>query len=167
MKKSLTAAFVLSLILMLSFSVQAFCDTGIQKNDEYVLSVNGKTIDTSDIPKGVYYEGETLMVPLRKTAENLGYEVSWLPDEKEIKVEDGIQYAVMHNGSADVNWTGKLKIINLTHESTLLENAVITDGCTYVPAAFFEDFFNTVDVKENTVSISPVVYQIDDPKYVG
>lgn len=48
-----------------------------------------------------YYEGGTLMVPLRTVAEALGYAVGWDAATGTITVDDEyIQYAAPHGGSA-------------------------------------------------------------------
>lgn len=94
------------------------------------------------------------MVPLRQTAEALGYTVSWMPEEKAVRVEDVIQWALVKSGSQTVPFTGKLKIINLTQEVDLPAPVQTRKGVTYVPASFFEPFFNEVVVKDGSVSIS-------------
>ena len=43
----------------------------------YTLTVNGADIDLSDLPRAIYESDGHIMIPLRKTAEALGYRVEW------------------------------------------------------------------------------------------
>lgn len=120
----------------------------------YTLKVNGKIVEPDDHALSPYEVQGAVMVPLRQTAEALGYAVSWMPEEKAVRVEDGIQWALVKSGSQAVQFTGKLKIINLTQEVDLPAPIQTRKGVTYVPASLFEPFFNEVVVKEGSVSIS-------------
>jgi hypothetical protein len=154
----LLAAFCLSLsILPVNTVSGSFSDTPQQ----YALIVNHKNIDLGDLPKNIYKDNNCMMIPLSKTAEALGYTVTWLPDERGIRIEDSIQSAIVHEGSSDVSWIGKLRVIDLTRESNLESDVVILNGYTYISAQFFESFFNEVTVDDGIVSISPVVYSIE------
>jgi len=77
-----------------------------------------------------------------------------MPAEKAVRVEDGIQWVLVKSGSQAVQFTGKLKIINLTQEVDLPAPVQTHKGVTYVPASLFEPFFNEVVVKDGNVSIS-------------
>ena len=130
----------------------------------YSLIVNGKTLDLSDLPRPVYESASgSVMIPLRKTAEALGLSVQWLGDEQCAFVEDSVQSARVFDGSASVRWTGKLKIIDLTRDTTMTAPALLFKGYTYVPAQLFEEFFNTVSVSNGVVTVEPNVYTIDQP----
>ncbi|PZT55613.1 copper amine oxidase N-terminal domain-containing protein [Paenibacillus silvae] len=120
----------------------------------YTLTVNGKAIQTSKPGLMPFEQKGTVMVPLRATAESLGYKVSWIAADKAIRVEDSIQSVVVKDGSTQAKFTGKLKVINLTHDVELAVPVQSKKGVTYVPASFFEPFFNEVVVKEGNVSIS-------------
>lgn len=120
----------------------------------YTLTVNGKEIQTSKTGLMPFEHKGTVLVPLRATAESLGYEVSWIAADKAIRVEDRIQSVTVKNGSTLAKFTGKLKVINLTQDVELPEPVQSKKGVTYVPASFFEPFFNEVVVKEGNVSIS-------------
>ena len=85
----------------------------------YTLTVNGKAIQTSKPELMPFEHKGTVLVPLRATAESLGYEVSWIAADKAIRVEDRIQSVVVKNGSALAKFTGKLKVVNLTQDIEL------------------------------------------------
>ncbi|WP_145333042.1 copper amine oxidase N-terminal domain-containing protein [Paenibacillus xylanexedens] len=120
----------------------------------YTLTVNGKEIQTSKTELMPFEHKGTVLVPLRATAESLGYEVSWIAADKAIRVEDRIQSVIVKDGSTLAKFTGKLKVINLTQDVELPVPVLSKKGVTYVPASFFEPFFNEVVVKEGSVSIS-------------
>jgi len=129
--------------------------------EAYTLKVNDAVLDTSDLPRPPYSEGDTVMVPLRKTAEALGYEVEWVSQTREIRVGDSIQTAVLRGGSQTVNFIGKLRVIDLSREVSLDEKAIITQGRTYVSLDFFTCFFNDVSAESGVVSISPQMAYLD------
>jgi hypothetical protein len=124
------------------------------------LTVGGKAVDTSGL-RQVYVHNGTVMVPFRKTAQALGYTVSWNGRLHCAQAEDSIQSVRVSDGSAAANWTGKLTVINLTRQTGLAEKAVIVQGVTYVPAALFEGFFNDVTTTGSTVDISPQMAYLD------
>lgn len=64
----------------------------------YTLTVNGKEIQTSKTELMPFEQKGTVFVPLRATAESLGYKVSWLVAEKAIRVEDSIQSVIVKDG---------------------------------------------------------------------
>lgn len=120
----------------------------------YTLTVNGKAIQTSKPELMPFEHKGTVLVPLRATAESLGYKVSWIAADKAIRVEDSIQSVIVKESSTLAKFTGKLKVINLTQDVELAVPVQSRKGITYVPASFFEPFFNEVVVKEGNVSIS-------------
>jgi len=142
-------ALVLCLALLLLTGQAAAAGAGRS------LTVNGKTLDLSDLPRQVWEEDGCVMIPLRRTAEALGCTVSWLPEERCARVEDSIQSVAVRAGSAEAGWVGKLTVINLTRTETMDAKAVILEGTTYVPAKLFEGFFDQVTVGEACVSVMP------------
>ena len=128
----------------------------------YSLKVNGQTPDLSDLPRPIYEEDGSVMIPLRKTAEALGLTVAWRADLHAAQVEDSVQSALVQDGSAAADFTGKLTVINLTREETMPAAARIFQGYTYVPASYFEWFFNDVTVSGTAVSVDPIVYYLDN-----
>lgn len=126
------------------------------------VGLDRRELDLSALPSAPYYEGETLMVPLRAVAEALGYAVGWDAETGTITVDDEyIQYAALHNGSASAEFGCYLKVIDL---SRTVENAaatVILDGRSYVPAAFFTEFFNDVTLTAEGLFIAPQMAELE------
>lgn len=100
-------------------------------------------------------------MPLRKAAEALGYTVTWVGKTQEIQVEDSIQRAVLTNGAQSAAFHGKLQVVDLSRQVALPVAAVIFDGRTYVPLAFFSEFFDDVSLESGVVSISPQMCHLD------
>ena len=102
------------------------------------------------------------MIPLRKTAEALGYRVEWDAETGNITVDDDyIQGAHLHSGTAKAVFTGHLKVIDMSREVENAVETVIYEGYTYVPADFFEEFFNDVVVDGMSVSVAPETVELD------
>ena len=117
--------------------------------EETPLELNG-------LPRAPYYEGESLMVPLRRIGEALGYQVSWDAATGAITVDDEyIQVATLHNGSAEAVFQGRLQVIDLSRTVENEQKTVIVDGCAYVPLCFFREFLNDTEVNGAVVRIAP------------
>lgn len=69
MKKLLSA--VLAAIALISAAVPAFAAEADAQ--PYTIVVNEQVLDLSDLPCAPYRKGDTVMVPLRKIGEALGY----------------------------------------------------------------------------------------------
>lgn len=153
MKKIL--ALILSLTVAHSLCVPAFA-AETAPNETYTITVNDQILDISALPLAPYKEGGTVMVPLRKIGETLGYKVDWSPETKAITVEDTyIQKATLFDGTAAVIFEGKLQIINMSRK---IENALPTvthNGYTYVPLEFFQEFFNDTAIDGTAITIAP------------
>ena len=103
MKKVFSIIFAVFL-----FSYTAFASVNFE------LSANGSDIDTSSVPVKPYIQNESVMIPLRTVGKKLGYEVGWNKKTGEITVEDSVQKAVLKNNSKDVEFKGKVEIIDLS-----------------------------------------------------
>jgi hypothetical protein len=121
---------------------------------EYSLTVNGQAVQVKAAGQMPFEQKGTVMVPLRATAEALGYKVSWSASDKAVKVDESIQSATVKEGSTEAKYTGKLKIINLSRDVELPAAVQSIKGVLYVPLIFFEPFFNEIIVNEGNVSIS-------------
>ena len=76
MKKTLSALIALALSLA---SLPALAEAeaeAVEETKSFSLLVNGNELTLDDLPAEPYIEGETVMVPLRKIAEALGYNVT-------------------------------------------------------------------------------------------
>lgn len=153
-------------IVTLSIPAQAYTDKVVavslpdaSDGSSFTLVVGDKTLDITEKP---YYEGNTLMVPLRKIGEALGYKVGWDEKSGAITIEDSsIQKATLYDGTKDVVFDGKLSAIDMSRK---VENTVCTtvnDGCTFVPLDFFKEFLNDTSVKGMTVTVAPSTASID------
>lgn len=133
---------IFSLGIMLSVNF-AFASENIS------IIVNDRAINEFAIA-----ENNTIYVPIRPVAENLGYKVIYYPEYQNISIEDSIQRAIVHANSADVIFQGKLKVINLSRREQLnLPVKILADGRAYVPAEFFTAFFNDISQKGNKLLI--------------
>lgn len=156
MKKVL--AGILTALVVFSLLPSAFAADALRKEAgaAYTVAVNDQILDLRDLPSSPYAEGGTVMVPLRRIGEALGYKVDWDPETAAITVDDGyIQSATLFNKTAAVSFAGHLQVIDMSRE---IENAVettILDGCTYVPAEFFKEFLNDVAIEGTVIAISP------------
>lgn len=115
------------------------------------LFANGKEVTLS---KPMYFEENTLMVPLRAVSEALGYTVGWDAETGAITVEDEyIQKATLHNGSNEVTFKGKVIIVTMDRKVENAKATVIHDGTTFVPIGFFTEFMNDVNVNAQTANV--------------
>ena len=77
MKKTLSALIALALSLAsLPALAAAEAAEAVEETKSFSLLVNGNELTLDDLPAEPYIEGETVMVPLRKIAEALGYNVT-------------------------------------------------------------------------------------------
>lgn len=151
MKKILTVMLALAAVFCLcvpSFASEA--DTA------YTVSVSGHTLDLSGLPAALYAQGDTIMVPLRKIGEALGYKIGWDAETGAITVDDEyIQKATLYDGTSAVIFEGRLSVINMSREVENSVETVIHDGCTYVPLEFFQEFFNDTAIEGTVITIAP------------
>lgn len=155
------SSIILSAIMFVSVSISIFAaEAEIQP---YTILVSEQALDLSDLPCAPYREGETIMVPLRKIGEALGYKVSWDAQTGAVTLDDEyIQRATLHHGISAVVFEGHLQIINMSRE---IENSVPTavhDGYTYVPLEFFQEFLNDTAVEGSKITIAPSKCEINN-----
>lgn len=128
----------------------------------YTLTVSGKELDLSGLPRAPYEEEGVLMVPLRLIGEALGYTVDWDPESGAITVDDDyIQKATLFDGTAAVSFEGHLQVIDMTHPWENDAPTACYEGCTYVPLTFFETFFNDVSLQGGSISVSPSMAELN------
>ncbi len=153
---------VVIILLAAFFVFTAAYSADSQEKYEYSLAVNGQDTGLSDLPVPIYEKDGSVMVPLRKIGEALGYKADWDEKTGDIIIDDGyIQKAVLHDGSQNVEFIGRLKVINMSRE---IQNAVPTEiheGYTYVPLEFFREFFNDTSFDGANINIEPSKCYID------
>lgn len=162
MKKFL--AGILAAISLISMKIPAYAAevNTPEAAPAYTILVGEQPLDLRDLPYAPYKEGSTVMVPLRKIAEALGYQVSWDSDTGAITVEDTyVQKATLFDGTEKVVFEGKLQIINMSREVENAVKTVIHDGCAYVPLEFFQEFFNDTTVEGTTVTVAPSMCELN------
>ena len=162
-EKSKYLRIILTVLIALTLCTSAVAaETPQESIAAYTIIVNDQTLDLSDLPLAPYKEGDTVMVPLRKIGEALGYKVDWDSETGAISIDDEyIQKATLFNGTATVIFEGRLQVINLSRETENSVKTVIHSGYTYVPMEFFEEFFNDVAAEDMTIKIAPSKSEID------
>ena len=127
-----------------------------------VVGLDRTELDLSGLPCEPYYEGTTLMVPLRLIAEALGYTVSWNAVSGAITVDDDyIQDVTLYDGSAAAAFSSHLKVIDMSRELELEQRVRVIKGYTFVPLAFFSEFFNDVSCANGVIAVAPSVCELD------
>lgn len=148
--KKLFKPVIIAAAAAMSLSATAFA----ANNSAYSLNIDGKATDTDVL----------VLVPLRETAENLGFKVLWNNDGT-ILVDDGVMHSYITVGKNDYMVSTSYADMEGTSTPFSLSSApVITDGKTYVPVEFFrplmgnsEDIIKTdgsvISINKNVVSI--------------
>lgn len=133
--------------------------TGCAPKDAGLAVLTGldkKELAQGELPCRSYYEGETLMLPLCAVAGALGYETEWDAAAKTAVIDDGyIQAATVTAGSKTVVFAGHLKTVKMDREAELTAFPAMQKGVLYVPADFFAEFLNDVNIGEGVVTIAP------------
>lgn len=162
MKKFLAGMFAAITLISSSVPVFAAESDRAESAPAYTIIVGEQTLDLSDLPQVPYQEGGTIMVPLRKISQALGYQVGWDPETGAVTVEDSyIQRATLFHGTEQVVFEGKLQIIDMSREIENSVKTVIHDGCTYVPLEFFNEFLNDTLVEGTTITVAPSMCEIN------
>lgn len=162
MKRILTG--FLAAVALISLSAAAFAEDidMTEAAPNYTISVGEQALDLSDLPQLPYEEGNTIMVPLRKIAEALGYQVGWESETGAITIEDSyVQKATLYSGTEKAVFEGKLQIIDMSREIDNSEKTVIHSGYTYVPLEFFKEFFNDITIDGTGITVSPSVCELN------
>ena len=117
--KKLLKPMVIAAAATMAFSATAFAGT----SSPYSLNINGKAAN-----------GEVLvLVPLRETAEQLGFKVSY--NKGTILVDDGIMHTIGENTYQVV--TSNPDLVGMSAPFSLSSAPVMTNGKTYVPIELF------------------------------
>lgn len=162
MKRLASAVLLFIVVLSLIFPLSAKVGN-LTENSAFtiVVGLEKEELSTSDLPCLPYYDGNSLMVPLRKIGEALGYKVDWNAQTGAITIEDQyIQKAILYNGTENVIFEGKLNVINMSREIENEAKTAVHNGVAYVPLIFFEEFLNDTSVNETVISISPKIAEL-------
>lgn len=157
-------AGILAAITLFSLHVSAFAaetDTA-EAASPYTIIAGEQTLDLSDLPQAPYKDGNTVMVPLRKIAEALGYQVDWDPETGAITVEDTyVQKATLFDGTEKVVFEGKLQIIDMSREIENAAKTAVYNGYTYVPFEFFKEFLNDATIEGTMITVAPSMCEVN------
>jgi hypothetical protein len=121
---------------------------------DYSLYVEGKKLDTTGLPAAALKKNKTVLIPLRKISDALGYTLTWIPEKTTARMDMSIASMDFKNGVNDYKRKGKLKAINLDQTFKYDAAPEIINGVTYVPADVFGAFFNDVSIADKTVKIT-------------
>ena len=148
--KKLFKPVIIAAAAAMALSATAFA----ADNFAYSLKIDGKATDTDVM----------VLVPLRETAEKLGFKVLWNNDGT-ILVDDGIMHSYITIGKNDYMVSTSVDDLVGTSAPFSLSGApVISGGKTYVPVEFFrplmgnsDDIIKTdgsvISISKNVVSI--------------
>ncbi|WP_293988953.1 copper amine oxidase N-terminal domain-containing protein [uncultured Megasphaera sp.] len=126
---------------------------GLTAIQQCQLTVAGKVMDPAD--GAVLQKNDVVMIPLRKVAEQLGYTVTWDPDDQSVRVEMNIAYIIVKPGEDWYERIGTIKKVNLNHIFQYGAGPINVNGTMYVPAQLFEAFYNNVTITPQAVTITP------------
>ena len=161
MKRILPMFLCVCCVFMLLLPVFAAGNAAESSAFTIQVGLDKKALSLDGLPRQPYREGDALMVPLRRIAEALGYQVDWDGKTGAITVDDNyIQRATLHNGTAQVVFDSHLKVIDMSRTIDNAAPTVIHDGVTYVPLDFFMEFFNDVSETDGLICIAPSMSEL-------
>ena len=148
--KKLFKPVIIAVAAAMALSATAFA----ADNFAYSLNIDGKATDTDVL----------VLVPLRETAENLGFKVLWNNDGT-ILFDDGVMHSYITIGKNDyIVSTSVDDMVGTSAPFSLSSAPIISGGKTYVPVEFFrplmgnsDDIIKTdgsvISINKNVVSI--------------
>lgn len=148
--KKLFKPVIIAAAAAMALSATAFA----ADNSTYSLKIDGKATDTDVL----------VLVPLRETAEKLGFKVLWNNDGT-ILVDDGVMHSYITIGKNDyIVSTSVDDMVGTSAPFSLSSAPVISGGKTFVPVEFFrplmgnsDDIIKTdgsvISINKNVVSI--------------
>lgn len=148
--KKLFKSVIIAAAAAMALSATAFASD----NFAYSLNIDGKATDTDVL----------VLVPLRETAENLGFKVLWNNDGT-ILVDDGVMHSYITIGKNDYMVSTSVDdMVGTSAPFSLSSAPIISGGKTYVPVEFFrplmgnsDDIIKTdgsvISISKNVVSI--------------
>lgn len=144
--KKLLKPMVFAAAATMAFSATAFAGT----SSPYSLNINGKAAN----------EEVLVLVPLRETAEQLGFKVSY--NKGTILVDDGIMHTNLTIGENSYQVvTSNPDLVGMSGPFSLSSAPVMTNGKTYVPIELFVPLTGNdssiIKTDGSTISISKTV----------
>ena len=83
-----------------------------------VIYVENRKLDTAGLPAPAFKKGRTVLLPLRKVADALGYTLTWLPEKRTARMDMSIASMDFQDGVSTYRRRGKLQIIDLDQTFT-------------------------------------------------
>ena len=113
------------------------------------------TIGTEKIDADTFTSGKCIMLPLRATAEKLGFKVVWNEENQSIDLDDGEVNTKVYIGK-DSYYMASSTAIGMSAPTALGAAPVLKGDKTYVPAGMFEILCGkgSVAVKDSSVVIN-------------
>ena len=155
--KKLFKPVIIAAAAAMALSATAFA----ADNFAYSLNIDGKATDTDVL----------VLVPLRETAENLGFKVLWNNDGT-ILVDDGVMHSYITIGKNDyIVSTSVDDMVGTSAPFSLSSAPIISGGKTYVPVEFFRPLMGNSDdiikTDGSVISISKNVVSIPEKENEG
>ena len=124
----------------------------------YTVQVNGQDLDLDGT--NIYTKGTTILVPLRKSAEALGFTLTWNPTTKSTDLDNGTIKTSITVGSNSYAYTSS-KAIGMSAPTTLGSAPMIIGGNTYIPVTLYNILYNdpgSIQITDTSLNIkSPSV----------
>lgn len=119
----------------------------------YTLQVNGQDIDLAGI--NIYTKGTTILVPLRKSAEALGFTLTWNPKTKSTELDNGTIKTSITVGSNAYAYTSS-NAIGISEPIMLGSAPIMIGGNTYIPITLYNILYNnpgTIQITDTSLNI--------------
>ncbi len=143
-----------SMLLSVSADDNVKCIVSTYDDVKYTVSVNNNSLLLGESEIYVSKKGGNIMVPLRKTAEALSFDVEWNKDNKSAKLDNGSINTTVYIGN-DSYYMASSTAIGMSAPTSLGAAPEIINDVAYVPTDLFEILFCTVEYDGNNVYINP------------
>lgn len=127
----------------------------------FAVVVNGRTLPVDQFPHPLYMKNTAVMIPLKETAEALGYTVTWDNQKGCAHMDMSVASMDIYPYKDQYDRVGKLKNINLDMDCHYSAPADLWDNHLYVPAPMFRLFFNDVVTGSDAVAITVNAITLD------
>jgi len=122
--------------------------------ESYAIEINGAKLDLGSLK--IYKMNNTIIVPLRKTAEALGFKVIWNDQDKSTELDNDVVKTNLVI-SEDSYYMCSSKAIGMSAPTSLGVAPIIIGDTMYVPVKLYNILYcneNTVVMKDNTITIN-------------
>lgn len=155
MKKLICTAVTIGVLA--TGAVSAVWANGTEMLTEAPAAASGYTltIGTEKIDADTFTSGKCIMLPLRATAEKLGFKVVWNEENQSIDLDDGEVNTKVYIGK-DNYYMASSTAIGMSTPTALGAAPILKGDKTYVPAGMFEILCGkgSVEVKDSSVVIN-------------